>query len=462
MRRYAAVLRHALLAVLFLLAAVCCKNHLSADASMQLMFSADTLGFDTVFTAAGSATRRLMVYNTGKQTVRTRIVLPVAGASPFRFNVDGAAASGTCEAEIAGQDSLYIFVEVTVDPQNSDLPALVSDSVVFFTGDHRQRVRLEAYGQDVFVLRDTLIRSDTWQGDKPYLIRGRLTVDTLHVLTVGQGVHVYLDRGADIYVKGTLRAEGTVEKPAVFSGSRTEEAYRDVPAQWGSIILATASRNNVLRHVEIRNGVNGILAGSPAGGHVPHILLEAVSIRQMSHAGVMTFAADLDARNCLISNCGYYAAGLFCGGTARFAHCTVANSYSPYIRRRNIPAVTVNTLWQGYGAQTPAVAEWNNSIVYGTLGEELSMGEGVNYVFRHCLLRTRSDVSSPAFLHVLAGVDPLFAAPEKGNFRLGKNSPARNAGDPALATEAPEDMDGNDRSADPAPDMGAFNSTDDR
>ncbi len=447
------------LLVTFIIGA-CSMNDVTTDPSCRLAFSVDTVQFDTVFTATGSATKRLMVYNPNKQAVRTDIALAGGAGSPFRINIDGIAAASAKGIEIAAKDSMYIFVEATVDPQNSDLPVVVADSVLFETNTNRQRVCLEAYGQDVFVLRNETIGSAVWSGPKPYLVYGRLTVDTLETLRIEPGVHVYLHKDADIYVKGSVIAQGEADNPVVFAGDRPEKMYRDIPGQWGSIVFGTASRDNLLRHVEIRNGTNGLMFGNPRYDRVPALTLDAVAVTGMSYSGLMVFASDIEAVNCLIADCGTYTVGLFCGGAARFVHCTVAGNYSPYIRRKAVSALTVSETYPFAGKEIegkiPGNVFFGNSIVYGTMSEEISIGESVTFSFDHCLLRTSKNTGTSEFTAVLTDADPAFADPAKGNFRLKKDSPARDAGNASLDAAITEDLDGDNRIVGSAPDLGAY------
>ncbi|MDR1672326.1 MAG: right-handed parallel beta-helix repeat-containing protein [Bacteroidales bacterium] len=425
-----------------------CSEKLPDNPSGSLGFSVDTLRFDTVFTASRSSVRRLMVYNDSRRAVRTRIFMSCSDSS-FRVRVDGVPLNGTYNAEIAGQDSIYLFVEADIDPQHSDIPVPVRCLLYFDVNGSKQQVCLEAYGQDVSVLDNVTAQRLTWQGDKPCLIRGQLTVDSLYI---EQGVHVYLDRGANIYITGKLSAKGTVDKPIVFSGSRMEKAYRNTPGQWGSIILSDRSSENTLQHTKIRNGTNGLMAGDAAGKNVTTLEMNAVAISHMSYSGLMAFAARVTGSNCLITECGYYTVGLFCGGTGSFIHCTFANYGT--VRRKSIPIFTVDRTYEQYEAQIPAVVELRNSVVYGSMNEELSLGNAVYYSFRYCLLRTLMDTSPPSFVNVLTA-DPKFVDPYDGNFHLEKNSPALDAGEDDAAAMAPEDMEGNNRISG-KPDLGAF------
>ncbi len=444
----------------------CSKNDITHDPACRLTFSVDTVQFDTVFTTIGSATKRLMVYNPNTKAIRTNITLAGAHSSPFRINIDGWAVENVRDIEIAAKDSIYIFVEVIIDPQNSDLPVIVNDSILFETNSNKQHVCLEAYAQDVFILRDQTIRSTTWSGSKPYLLYGRLVVDTLETLRIEAGVHVYLHQGADIQIKGSMVAEGETGNPVVFSGDRLEKMYQDFPGQWGSIVFGSASRDNVLRHVEIRNGTNGLVFGNPEYEQIPALTLDAVIITNMSYSGLMAFASDVEAVNCLITNCGYYTVGLFCGGMSRFVHCSIANNYSLYLRRKAIPALTISNSYAGSGTffsepvkvegKIPGDVFLGNSIVYGSMSEELSIDDAISCLFDHCLLRTLLETTVPEFVDVIVDTDPMFVDPVAGDFRLDEESPARDAGDAAMDAKVPYDLDGNDRIIGPAPDLGAY------
>ncbi|MDV7394966.1 hypothetical protein RZS08_26510, partial [Arthrospira platensis SPKY1] len=97
------------------------------DGDVRLAFSTDTLRFDTVFTELGSSTRILKVYNTYGQFLRISSISFATGESTrFRMNVDGLPGEFFEDVEIAPNDSIYVFVEVTIDP---DQPLSVSPFV---------------------------------------------------------------------------------------------------------------------------------------------------------------------------------------------------------------------------------------------------------------------------------------------------------------------------------------------
>jgi len=112
------------------------------DPDIKLGFSTDTVFFDTIFTTIGSTTKQLRVYNRYDQPVKiSSITLAGGSKSVFRLNIDGVPGNDATDVEIPAEDSLYIFVEVTLDPNNVDSLLAIHDSIIFITngkrGDHR-------------------------------------------------------------------------------------------------------------------------------------------------------------------------------------------------------------------------------------------------------------------------------------------------------------------------------------
>lgn len=110
-----------------------CTNEESFTVSSGacLEFSTDTVSFDTIFTSIGSSTQRMKVYNRNSKGIRiSSAYLASGGTSGFRVNIDGQSGTTFSDVEIYNKDSIYVFVEVTVDPHDSDSPVLVEDSLI--------------------------------------------------------------------------------------------------------------------------------------------------------------------------------------------------------------------------------------------------------------------------------------------------------------------------------------------
>jgi len=94
----------------------CFEETFESDLPVEFGTSLDTLTFDTVFTEVGSATRSFVVRNpTSQNIVISSIGLEREAESMFRINVDGIPGRRVDDIPILADDSLFVFVEVTVD-----------------------------------------------------------------------------------------------------------------------------------------------------------------------------------------------------------------------------------------------------------------------------------------------------------------------------------------------------------
>jgi hypothetical protein len=118
----------------------------------------------------------------------------------------------------------------------------------------------------------------------------------------------------------------------------------------------------------------------------------------------------------------------------------------------------------------PEEATFNNSIVYGTLDNELMFVDneenGFNYYFNHCLLKENQDsinVDDPVYFNaVKLNKDPEFVNDTDRyalDYRLDTLSPAKDSANAELIKDFPIlelDYDGTSRLLYNGPDMGAF------
>ena len=101
-----------------------CRKDLDFNPSTgNLTFSKDTVYLDTVFSNIGSSTYNLKVYNNSNDNILIpRIQLSQGENSMYRLNVDGMTGTTTGkifdDVEILAKDSMYIFIETTIDIQN--------------------------------------------------------------------------------------------------------------------------------------------------------------------------------------------------------------------------------------------------------------------------------------------------------------------------------------------------------
>lgn len=118
----------------------------------RLTFSTDSVKFDTVISGQPTNTYTFMVYNRNRKAIRIpRVYLAGGDRSVFRVNVDGTYLQGgsASDFEIAADDSLRVFLEMTAAEQDSDLPVEATDRLVFrCESGLEQSVVLAAYGQE--------------------------------------------------------------------------------------------------------------------------------------------------------------------------------------------------------------------------------------------------------------------------------------------------------------------------
>jgi hypothetical protein len=146
----------------------------------SLSFSTDTLTFDTVFTSLGSTTKYFKVFNTDKKAVRIQnIQLMHLVGTQFRINVDGVSGDQFTDIEIPAKDSIYVFVEVTVNPNSATTPFVIIDDVSFMINGNTSTVHLQAFGQNAHYHYGEEIlngESKTWSNDLPHVIISHDTV----------------------------------------------------------------------------------------------------------------------------------------------------------------------------------------------------------------------------------------------------------------------------------------------
>lgn len=441
-----------------------------------LVFSADTVAFDTIFTTIGSTTQHFTVYNPYEENILiSRIRLSGGDFSSFRLNINGVAENEAYEVEVPARDSIFVFVEVTIDPNGQNLPMVVEDSIEFTTNANIQGINLVAYGQDFKLIKGETVETTTWTSEKPYLVYDYAVVDSTSVLTIEPGTKVYFHDGAGLYVKGSIIANGTFQEPIVFQADRLEDAYQNIPDQWNGIILFSGSHDNVFNFSTIKNANIGLQVGTIENEGFASVELSNSRIENMAYAGIFALKSKIVAYNDLIANCGYYAVALLIGGEYEFYHSTIANYWGNYSRKsRSTSSLVISNVLKVSNSDGSSdvylgdlnKATFGNSIIYGNNLVEVELGKNeeklFNYQFDHCILQvpdTFNISNKDHYKDVFVGsqYDPLFVDPyEEYNYSLDSLSPARDIGSVEIATMFPQDIQDRDRFSENGPDLGAF------
>ena len=333
--------------LLFAIIFSCKKESFITSPQAKLSTSTDTLKYDTVFTSAGSITQSFKIFNNNNQKLRlSQVKLSGGPSSAFKINVDGTSANEVDNVEINANDSIYVFVQVNINPNANDLPFLIQDSILISYNGNKKFVQLQAYGQNAIFLNSVeLTGNATWNKTLPYVILGGFLIDSSATLTIEEGTRIYLHANAPFLVNGTLVVNGTKQDSVVFSGDRLDPDYKDLPAGWPGIFFSSSSKDNYLKHAVIKNAYQGIIAQDLSTNGNPKITMSQCIVDNIYDAGVLGINTNIYADNCLISNCGSNIL-LELGGDYRFINCTVASYNNFYITHKNAVLQVSNAAMQ--------------------------------------------------------------------------------------------------------------------
>lgn len=453
----------------------CKKDKFLTDGG-QLNFSTDTLKFDTVFTSVGSVTRSFKIYNTNNKRVKiNQIKLEKGSQSFFRMNIDGVPTKDISDIEIAANDSIYVFVALTVDPTSGNVPFVIEDKVVVNLNDNISAIPLEAYGQDAHFINDSILKSQTWINDKPYVIIHSCLVDSAEVLTIQKGCRIYMHADSKMYVAGTLRVFGTKTDSVIFQGDRLDRDYfgnKDTPSEWGGLYFSESSNQCNLNYCIIKNAGNSTGDGAyPAAVTVvptpnlggPIVEFNNCTIANSGGYGVLAFNTNLHFNNCLIHSCGLQNVLITEGGDYEFNYCTIANFGGYGLNHAQEPtAVFLNyrdvddVNYVGNDLKLTCT----NTIIYGSLEDEILFNKkgtwNYNVKMQNCLMKRKAaitaglvDIVNP----ITNNTDPEFTNYSKWDYHPKSTSAVKGAG--IYLPIFPFDLDGNNRST-IAPSVGCY------
>ncbi len=458
----------------------------TTNPDVRLSFSQDTLAFDTVITGAGSATQTLVVRNVRKDGVRiTQVRLGKGTESPFRVNVDGQYLYNGVgqDFEVRGEDSIYVraFAKPPVtssnniEEQKDELLFTLESGVV-------QRVVLTSSGLNVTVMRAEIVESDrVLTTERPYHVFDSLVVSAGCTLTLPAGCTLMLHDGADIIVHGTLRAEGTLEKPVVLRGDRTDRMfpylpYDNTPNRWGGVHITGESRGNKFVQLDLHSSDYGITVDSTdiVSLSEPVLTIENSVLHNIGGPGLTLCKTWATVIGTQLSNTLGNVVSV-AGGDVQFIHCTLAQFY-PFSANRGyalwltnkeeeseIPlkrAHFVNCVITGYA----------EDVVMGNLTEEKEGEAKIDYLFQNCFLRTVASDDEERFRNIIYDVQGNVELVAEKNFKLFDTenflydfapeaaSAIRGLADFDIANQYPIDRSGVNRLADGQPDAGAYES----
>ena len=462
----------------------------------NLEFSKDTVYLDTVFSNIGSSTYNLKVYNRGKNPITIpSIKLKNGISSNYRLNVDGTPGKEFFDINILAKDSIYIFIETTIDFSSVNNP-LYTDKILFDNGNFQQKVDLVTLVKDAhFIFPNKIgleIETLTINGketdiqgrflkdkeliftaDKPYVIYGYAAIPPNKTLEIEKGTHIHFHNNSGLIVekKGTIKAIGSLEEKIIFQGDRLEHLFDNIPGQWGTIWIRNGSVNNNFENVIIKNAIVGTLVEGFSNS--PSLTLYNTEIYNSSAYGLFGRNTNIIGNNLVIGNAGQSSLACTHGGQYNFNHATFANYWPNGIRQ--LPTVVINNHFSYKNENNEDVyeirdlieANFINTIIDGDNNIELLLdnleSSIFNYNFSNCMIRFKdlnkdySDVkeldfnNTSHYQNTIINGFPYFKNTSENIFSILQESSAIGNG---KYTDNHKDIQGNERNL--SIDIGAF------
>jgi len=490
-----------LLALIVICFAACdVETEFVTGEAVQLRFSTDTVAFDTVFASRGSATQIMKVYNELDQPVMIdRIKVNGETGVSFIFNVDGVRGPVAEDVVIWANDSIFVFVEVEVDPTEpaQTSPFIAEDHLVFETGNAREEVLLLAYGQNANYLNGfnrgqfALISCEngtvTFSQDLPTVIYGSLVIEDCTVQAL-PGTKIYVHGGVQFNEgfpgsgffndgiiltekTGSLQLLGEPGNPVIVRTDRLEAEFEDAPGKYRGLIFRAGSRNNMLQHTQLLNATTAVTVDSTAS-----VTIDDSVIAYSAGPAVFGYQAEVTVRNSLFHSNFADGVQMIKGGRLIMEHTTIANYGvdASSLRIQNFRCDENGEIC----FPAPTFLRVRNSILGGSRGQELILldifnGEqpgDFNVDIANTVVRTNGDfLASQDSLFAdfyericdgcynLQSGDPLFQSISEDDYNLDSLSVARNLG--AFLPDLPTDLLGVARDM-TTPDAGALERVD--
>lgn len=491
-----------------------CRNDFETVASTgKLEFSKDTVYLDTVFSNIGSSTYRLKVYNRSDEDIHIPTVRLGQGEESFyRLNVDGVPGKTFQDVQILAKDSIFIFIETTIDINTfpNNLTFLYTDVIEFDSGNNYQEVDLVTLVQDAVFLYPEMFPDGTTEtltigegeeaseiygfflgeeelhftNEKPYVIYGFAAIPPNETLTIDAGARIHFHEASGIIAANgsTVKSIGApsndpelMENEIIFQGDRLEPFYENIAGQWTALWLTAGSTAHEFEYTTIKNAVAGIISDSNDGTNNPTVSLKNVQIYNSAINGILARTAFIDGENVVIANSGRELLSVTLGGRYNFKHSTFAN-YSTIGSSRTVPSVWLSNYLQVSDTEILSddliEANFSNCIIYGNNQREFLVDgleeAALNFNLRNTLFRFEDpqglysgnlwfDFSnSTYYTDVLINYDPVFFNTQQNLLYISHDSGANGIGDPATTAQVPLDILGTSR-GNPS-DAGAYES----
>ncbi len=405
----------------------CREDSLITQPDAKLAFSTKEVFFDTLFKDLSSATKRFKVFNPHNKSINIQKIQLMGGdRSNYRVNIDGNPSLQEKSITLGPKDSLFIFVEVTIDRYKPSNPFIIKDSIRFKTNGNLQYVSLKSYGRKAIIHnREVIKKKSVWRSDTPHLIVNFAAVDSNTKLTIEKGTKVFVSGGGKFFIFGNLEVNGTKSERVYFQGTRPESGFKNIPGQWHGIRILPSSQNNIINNAILTEGTVGIEVDSVSTTQNPKLTLLNSRISYMSQTGIAGFSADIFAFNTIVNECcGNLMIGSF-GGNYQFLHCTFMASSCRCSPKG--PALAFNNRqFQGTSFDLKIIIL--NSIIWGSQENELSIRSTSEDLAEGSGIAGSLIKSNQNWEGNKVNQNPEFKNVCNNNFKPANESPALNAG----------------------------------
>ncbi len=443
-----------LLVLVFLTSGViysCKKTDNFTNQAVNLSFSTDTLNFDSLFGKLYNATDSISIFprsitlqvrvtNPSAYDVKTNISLDGNIYGFFRLNVDGRPGKQFEQIEIGAKDSIYIFVQASIDTIEVMGFQEIKDKLVFETNGNKQAVALVAYAQSSNFYSNKVLNCNkyedmNWNNSKPYYLMDSVLVQKGCTLTIDAGTRIHNYNNSAILVAGTLIVNGNVNSPVVFEGSRLDDDYKELAGQWIGIRFLKGSVNNSIKGAVIKNAYIGIEIDSLSENNQPNLVLEQTVIKNMSAVGLLSYSGELKASNNLIYNCGLYGLVGEFGGNYELTHNTVYLGNTGTVRKDPGIIFSNSPLRNSDGSirfSIPLNLTLTNNIFYGNLDDDFFINNDVEglpiqtNIIEANLIKSKNTVYNTN--KNILNIDPQLKDVLNNDFDLKAGSPCKGAG----------------------------------
>ncbi len=464
-----------------------CRKDFDFEAaqSTQISFSTDTIFLDTLFNNIQSSTKLLTVRNNSNDDISiSNVSLRRGASSKYQLNVDGLpnnlsetseAASGKIfeNVEILAKDSIFIFIEATIDPTVDDLDVENNylDEIIFETeGDPRQVQLSTQVINAEFSFNENPTREFTTdqrneKGNfivikgydlnddelninrtKAQVIFGYAIVPTGKTMNISAGSRLHFSRDSGLIIEdgATLNIIGEdspedEENPflneVIIEGNQIDEDFDNLPAQWDFIWIQKGGKAT-LENTIIKNAITGLLVEGDNTETTPNLRLNNVQIYNSQTVGIQAKASTILGNNVVINQTGRSSINIEEGGNYNFTHSTFSNIFSFGTSLGAAISLNNSNSTESTVTTTDLNATFENCIIVGRRRNEITATNnpdaGFNINFENCLIDLSSnsnatdlDINNPSiFSNCIFNENPRFRNTNLNKLEISEESAA--------------------------------------